>query len=187
MSLAQLESQIDDLRKQAANIQSRWARTTDRLDADNTLSDSGKRAKLDSEHSLVSAKLSDLRKREKELIADKRQSLERSLFGLTTVTSTDPNQVILYRDVQDRAARLTQADEAGEVFAAAIRSDDKTLAAAILGRALEAGWSSIVAEYIKQNPSAKEQLDDLAKIQDYDSFGANLSYATLSPSFRGGW
>ncbi|RAU98774.1 hypothetical protein DQP58_04795 [Mycobacterium colombiense] len=187
MSLAQLESQIDDLRKQAANIQSRWARTADLLDADNTLTDTGKRAKLDSEHAQVSAKLSDLRKKEKELITGKRQSLEKSLFGLSSLTSSDPGQVIAYRDAQDRAARLTQADEAGEVFAAAIRSDDKTLAAAILGRALDAGWSGIVAEYIKQNPSAKEQLDDLAKIQDYDSFGANLSYATLSPSFRGGW
>ncbi|OBA60920.1 hypothetical protein A5647_12525 [Mycobacterium sp. 1100029.7] len=120
----------------------------------------------------MSAKLSDLRKKEKELITAKRQSLEKSLFGLSSVTSSDPGQIIAYRDAQDRAARLTQADEAGEVFAAAIRSEDKTLAAAILGRALEAGWSSIVAEYVKQNPSAKQQLDDLAKIHDYDSFGA---------------
>jgi hypothetical protein len=187
MSLAQLESQIDDLRKQAASIQSRWARTTDLLDADNNLTGTGKRAKLDSEHSQVSAKLSDLRKKEKELIAAKRRSLEKSLFGLSSMTSSDPGQIIAYRDAQDRAARLTQADEAGQAFAAAIRSDDKTLAAAILGRALESGWGSIVAEYIKQNPSAKEQLDDLAKIHDYDSFGANLSYATMSPSHRGGW
>ncbi|MEE2853505.1 MAG: hypothetical protein VX424_12750 [Actinomycetota bacterium] len=187
MSLAQLESQIDDLRAQAERIQSRWARTTDLLDADNTLSDIGKRAKLDSEHRQVSAKLRDLRKRETELITAKKQSLERSLFGLSVVTSSDPGQIIAYRDAQDRAARLTNADDAREVFAAAMRSDDKTLAAAVLARALADGWSSIIAEYIKENPSAKEQLDDLAKIQDYDSFGANLSYATLSPSFRGGW
>jgi hypothetical protein len=187
MSLTQLESQIDDLRKQAEGIQSRWARSIDLLDTDNTLTDTGKRAKLDNEHAQVSAKLSDLRKKEKQLIADKRQSLEKSLFGLTSVTSSDPGQIIAYRDAQDRAARLTQADEASQVFAAAIRSDDNTLAAAILGRALESGWDSIIAEYIKQNPSAKEQLDDLAKIHDYDSFGASLSYATLSPSLRGGW
>lgn len=132
----------------------------------------------------MSAKLSDLRKREKELIANKRQSLERSLFGLTIVTSTDPNQVILYRDAQDRAARLIHADDAQELFASAIRSDDKTLAAAVLSRALDNGWNSIIAEYTKQNPSAREQLDDLAKLAEYDSFGANLSYAILSPALR---
>jgi hypothetical protein len=184
MSLAQLESQIDDLRAQAERIQSRWASTTDRLDADNTLSDIGKRTKLDNEHAQVSAKLSDLRKKEAELIVAKRQSLERSLFGLSTVTSGDPSQIIVYRDAQDRAARLTQSDDAQEVFAAAIRSDDQTLAAAVLARALANGWSGIIAEYVKQNPNASEQLDDLAKIQEYDSFGATLSYATMSPSLR---
>lgn len=187
MSLDTLEAQIDDLRDQAERIQSRWASTSDSWTNDNTLSDIGKRAKLDSEHVQVSAKLSDLRKQEKELIDAKRQSLERSLFGLTTVTSTDPNQVILYRDAQDRSRRLTNSDEATELLASAIRSDDRSLAAAVLARALDAGWSSIVAEYIKQNPSAREQLDDLTKLRQYDSFGANLSYATLSPSTRGGW
>jgi hypothetical protein len=44
MSLAQLESQIDDLRAQAASIQNRWARTSDQLASDNTLSDTGRRA-----------------------------------------------------------------------------------------------------------------------------------------------
>ncbi|OBI06580.1 hypothetical protein A5714_02350 [Mycobacterium sp. E2462] len=187
MSLANLESQIADLRKQAANIQSRWARTIDLLDADNTLTDTGKRAKLDSEHAQVSAKLSDLRKKEKELISAKRQSLEKSLFGLSSVTSSDPGQIIAYRDAQDRAARLIQADEAGEVFASAIRSDDKTLAAAVLAKALEYHWSSIIDQYVKQNPSASDQLKDLAKLQEYDAFGAILSYATMATSLRGGW
>src|SRR4051812_16027645 len=112
MSLAQLEAQIDDLRAKAAGIQSRWARTSDSWTNDNTLSDIGKRAKLDSEHAQVSARLRYLRKQEKELIAAKKQSLERRLFGLSSVTSTDPNQIIVYRDAQDRAAKLTQSDDA---------------------------------------------------------------------------
>jgi hypothetical protein len=184
MSLAQLESQIDDLRKQAANIQSRWARTTDLLDADNTLSEIGKRDKLDSEHAQVNARLRDLRKKETELIAAKKQSLEKALFGLSSVASSDPAQILLYRDSRDRAAQLTQSDDAAEVFAAAVRADDRTLAAAILARALDAGWSGIVAEYVKQNPSAGDDLDDLATLLEYNSFEAGLSYATMSPSLR---
>lgn len=187
MSLAKLESQIDDLRAQADRIQSRWARTSDTLTNDNTLTDVGKRAKLDSEHQQVSAKLSDLRKKETELITAKRQSLEKRLFGLSSVTSSDPGQVIAYRDAQDRAARLTQSDDAAELFASAVRSDDATLAAAILARALANGWNGIVAEYIKQHPAAAEDLKDLAQLQQYDSFGAGLSYAIMSPSLRGGW
>ena len=134
--------------------------------ADETLTDIGKRTKLDTERERVKARLSDLRKKETELIAAKKQSLEKSLFGLSSVTSSDPGQIIAYRDAQDRAARLTIAADAEEVFAAAVRSDDKTLAAA--GK----------AEYVKQHPAAGDDLDDLAKLQQYDSFGAGLSYIT---------
>lgn len=178
MSLTQLNSQIDDLHKQAASIQKRWARTSDSLNNDNTLTDIGKRAKLDSEHDQVSAKLSDLRRKETELIAAKKQSLERRLFGLSSVTSSDPNQIIAYRDAQDRAARLNSPDDAQEVFAAAIRSDDKTLAAAVLAKAVANGWSGIVNEYVKQNPAAGDDLDDLAEIQRYssNSFIRGFSY-----------
>lgn len=59
-----------------------------------------------------------------------------------------------------------------------MRSDDKTLAAAVLAQALVNGWSGIIAEYVKQHPAAGDDLDDLAKIHQYDSFGAGLSYIT---------
>lgn len=137
-----------------------------------------KRRKLDDEHSRLNAKIRDLRAREKELITAKKQQLEKSLFGLSSLTS-DPGQIIAYRDAQDRAARLTRGDDAQEVFASAMRSDDRTLAAAVLARALTNGWTSIIDEYVKQHPSASEQLEDLAKLQQYDSFGATLSYALL--------
>jgi hypothetical protein len=177
MSLAQLESQIDDLRAQAASIQKRSARTSDSLANDKTLSDIGRRTKLDTERDRMRDQLRELRKKETELIAAKRQSLERRLFGLSSVTSSDPGQVLLYRDSQDRAARLTHSDEAALVLAAALRSDDKTLAAAVLGRALDAGWTSIINEYLKENPSAGEDLNDLAKLQRYQSFEATIAYA----------
>jgi hypothetical protein len=176
MSLAQLESQIDDLRAQAERIQSRLARTSDQLNSDGNLSDVGRQAKLDAERDRVSAQLRDLRQRERELVEVKKQSLERRLFGLSSVASSDPNQIIAYRDAQDRAARITDGGTAQEVFMAAMRSEDKTLAAAVLAKALDNGWDSIVAEYVKQNPAAREDLAEFAKIQQYNSFEAGLSY-----------
>jgi chromosome segregation ATPase len=178
MSLANLESQIDDLRAQAERIQNQWARTNGSTMADETLTDIGKRTKLDTERERVQARLSDLRKKETEMIAAKQQSLEKSLFGLSSVASSDPGRIIAYRDAQDRAARLTDGNTAQEVCAAAMRSDDKTLAAAVLARALANGWSSIVADYVKQHPAAGDDLADLAKIQQYTSFEAGLSYIT---------
>jgi hypothetical protein len=177
MSLAQLESQIDDLRAQAASIQKRSARANDSLANDNTLSEIGRQAKRDAERDRMRDQLRGLRKRETELIDAKKQILEKRLFGLSSVTSSDPAQVLLYRDSQDRAARLTQAEEATQVLAAALRSDDKILAAAVLGRALDAGWTSIVNDYVRQNPSAGDDIADLATLRRYKSFEATIAYA----------
>jgi hypothetical protein len=47
----------------------------------------------------------------------------------------------------------------------------------VLGRALDAGWNSIINEYLKENPSAGEDLNDLAKLQRYQSFEATIAYA----------
>jgi hypothetical protein len=146
MSLAQLESQIENLRAQAKRIQKQSARTTDSFAEDATLSDVGRQAKRDAERDRVRDQLRELRRKETELIDAKKQAIEKRLFGLPSVTSSDPGRILLYRDSQDRAARLTRSDEAAQVFAAALRSDDKTLAAAILGRALDAGWTSIINE-----------------------------------------
>lgn len=179
MSLAQLKSQIDDLRAQAARLYANGNRTTNLLDTDPTLNDIGKQRARDAEHDRVNSQIRDLRKKETELIADKKQSLERRLFGLSSVTSSDPGQIIAYRDAQDRAARLTYVDDAREALTAAMRSDDKTLAAAVLSKALASEWRSVVDEYVKQNPSAGEDLTDLAKINQYSSFDATLAYAPL--------
>ncbi|MCB0931477.1 MAG: hypothetical protein KDB71_06210 [Mycobacterium sp.] len=177
MSLSRLQAQIDDLRAQAASIQMRSTRTSDSLANDATLSDVGRQAKRDAESDRTRDQLRGLRKKETELIDAKKQTLEKQLFGLSTVTSSDPGQVLLYRDAQDRAARLTQSDEAAQVFAAALRSDDKILAAAVLGRALDAGWNSIIDEYVNHNPSAGEDLRDLAELRRYQSFEATIAYA----------
>lgn len=177
MSLAQLESQIEDLRAQAASIHKRSTRTSAGIANDATLSAVGRQTKLDAERDRVRDQTRELRKKETGLINAKKEMLQKRLFGLSSVTSTDPGQVLLYRDAQDRAARLTQGDDATHAFTAALRSDDKILAAAIVSRALEAGWRSIVDEYVAQNPTAGEALKDLAKLGQYRSFEATLAYA----------
>ena len=131
MSLTQLKSQIEELRAQVSSIQKRSSRTKDSIANDRNLSEQGRQAKLDAERDRTREQLRGLKRKETELINTKKQTLEWKLFGLSNVTSSDPAQVLLYRDSQDRAARLARSDEAQQVFAAALRSDDKTLAAAV--------------------------------------------------------
>ncbi|MGV0740327.1 hypothetical protein ABQF35_28610 [Mycobacterium syngnathidarum] len=178
MSLDKLESQIEDLRAQAERIQSRWARTSASITNDNTLTDIGKKQKLDAEREQVSAKLSDLRKQESELIAAKKQSIEKALFGLGIVDSCDTSKILSYRDAQDRAARLEFSAQAEELLASAMLSDDKILATAVLAKALASEWRSVIAQYLKHNPRAADDLNDLTKLQGYSPLEAGFAYIT---------
>lgn len=179
MSLQQLRSQIDDLRAQAASLQKRSNQTRDTIANDRDLSETARQKKLSAERDGNLERLRELKRKETDLINAKRQTLEKKLFGLSAVTSSDPGQVLLYRDSQDRAARLTRSDEAAQVFAAALRSDDKTLAAAVLARSLEAGWHDIINEYISENPSAGEDLRDLAGLAGLRKRSFDRTFAYL--------
>lgn len=176
MSLDRLESQIGELRSRADGIQKQWGRTQKAIAADTTLSELGKKKKLDTEGEQMRAKLLDLRQQETGLITAETQSLEKSLFGLGPAASCDAKQLMLYRDAQDRAARLSQKDDAQRVFASAVRSEDKTLAAAVLAQAITNGWRDIIAEYVKQNPRASDDIDALRAIQQYEPMAASLAY-----------
>lgn len=178
MSLAQLKSQIEGLRARGASIQKRSNQTKDSIANDRNLSDQGRQTKLDAEHDRTIEQLRDLKQTETELIDTQKETLERELFGLSSVTSSDPGQVLLYRDSQDRAARLNRSDEAAQVYAAALRSGDKTLAAAVLARALDARWTSIIDEYVTKNPTGGEDLKDLADLAELQqrSFDRTLTY-----------
>lgn len=189
MSLKQLESQIEDLRAQAASVHKRFARTRDSVAKDRTLTDVGKQQQLDNASAQKKSDLDALRARERELIETKRQSLERQLFSIPTTSRSDPSQLIAYRDAQDRAAKLTESAAAQQAFAVAMLSGDRTLAAAIVARALalvsssafpvDSGWARIVNEYAEAHPTAGEALKDLVQLQktrSHQAVGAALAY-----------
>ncbi|MDA2891264.1 hypothetical protein PDG61_10120 [Mycolicibacterium sp. BiH015] len=183
MSLAYLESQIADLRAKAAGIQRQWAADKDSIDADSRLIPEGKQEEIEHLYAGNKSALDALRQQEIDLIEAKRRSLERSLFGLSSVASSDPNQIIAYRDARDRVARLEDVAQAQTLYDAAIRSDDKTLIAALLAKAVEptvAGgpsWRSIRDAHIREHPSAGEDLTDLARLQSYNTMQRALAYA----------
>lgn len=186
MSLDHIQSQVDELRSKAEGVQDSWNRTIKDVNADETLSATGKRDKLDSEYTQLKGHLDALRAKEVDLIAAKQQSLEKSLFGLPAATIADPNRTIAYRDAQERAARLQDHNDARELYDFAMLSEDKILAGAIIAKALANGWPSIVNDYTSRHPAAREDLADLNEIQRYDRMQATMSYMILSPSMVSG-
>ncbi|WP_019969335.1 hypothetical protein [Mycobacterium sp. 141] len=177
MSLDQIASQIAKLRKQAAGIQEEWSRRLKAVGGDSKLTDEGKRDELDREFAELKKEIVVLREKEKGLVRDKKESLERALFGLV---GSDPNKIIAWRDAQDRAARVQDRAGALRVYNSAQISSDDSLAKAILAKAVAYGYREIIDDYARRHPIWREELDDLAGIQAYDSDGTRKLQITLA-------
>ncbi len=187
MSLATLDSQVEGLRKQAATIIERGRSFHATVTADRALTDIGKREKLDGERARIKTQLSDLKERERELVNSKRESIERQLFGLSAAASTDPQQLIAFRDATERATKLGKdSAAAAALLASATRSGDQTLAAAIAAHALPLteplgvvgpkGWRDIVNDYAEHYPSDGDKLTDLLALHKRQTVNAVFAY-----------
>lgn len=178
MSLEFIKAKIDEIRAEAANLVDDYARTQHEVSRDPNLTDAGKREQLAPIHESVSAKLKALRQQENDVVKTKRESLERSVFGLPAGTTSDPARLVSFRDAQDRANRLTDRDEAEQAYKSALRSDDTVLAQAVLGQALTRGWSNVTDDYLTRNPSARGDLNDLTAIKEYEqnTFAVTMKY-----------
>lgn len=180
MSLDYMKKQINDLRSKADAVNDDWIRADKETDADEDLSAAGKEAQRQETAEAFRGELRSLKEQERTLIADKRKSLYRSLFGLSVSASDDPIQIVGYRDAQDRAARLEDEIDAQEMLNTAELSGDTVQAAAVLARAV-GRWPAIVRRYTDEHPGSAEELRDLSEIAQYDSFTAAMAYASYSP------
>ncbi|WP_078324302.1 hypothetical protein [Mycobacteroides salmoniphilum] len=177
MSLDRLNSQIDKVRSQAASIQEQWGRMQRDVGRDTKLSDEGKRAELDQRFADLKQEIAELRAKEKVLVRDKKESLERSLFGLV---GSDANKIIAYRDAQDRAARVKDKAAALEVYNSAQISDDDSLVKAILAKAVKFGYREIIDDYTRRKPVWREELNDLAVLERFGGDGNKIMQTTMA-------
>jgi hypothetical protein len=84
-----------------------------------------------------------------EHVADRekrRNSYERLAFGISEF-DVDPSTLIAARDAQDRAQRLSSADEAAAVLHRANQTTDSTLAAAVGLHARNRGWNEVTSNW----------------------------------------
>lgn len=173
--LVQLQKTIESYRSSAADLMDRYGRDQADIAADANLTEVGKREELEPLHAEVTAKVRALLAEEKAAVVRKRETLEKLVFGITASNTTD---IVAYRDAQDRAAALTDHEEAWSKYTSALRSDDKILAQAILGQALERAWTRIINDYCDRNPSTREALEDLKALNAYsnNTFGVSVHY-----------
>ncbi|MGY1579762.1 hypothetical protein [Streptomyces sp. MN13] len=85
--------------------------------------------------------------------------LDRKLWGYDDVRAGAADRATVdatIRDAQDRAAKLTKADQAARALAEAEQAGDTVLARAIAKRADDQDWGDVVADYLASRPAAAE-------------------------------
>lgn len=170
MSLDYLDKQLDEIRAKATAAQDGFSRRKNQARNDANLSAAGRQHAVDEITEQARTTLGALRQEEERLVAQKRESLERTVMGSV---GTDPASVINYRDAQDRADKLEDREDAARVMTRALRSGDKGLASAVAQVALAKGYRDVYDQFAQANPTTAEAAQDLALL---DNFTNNLDH-----------
>lgn len=167
-SLTDLHTEVEQCRSEAGRLSEEFTQLHSEVEADPSLSPEGKRERLEPAHVDVVNQIKALSAREKAAVKNVKEQIERRLFGLSESASSNPAQVVSFRDARALARQLDDRDEAKQVYQDAVRSDDKVLAAAVLEKALVRGWTSIKDDFLERNRGTREDLEDLEALAKYN-------------------
>lgn len=161
MSLDYFSKEIEGIRNEARTEISRFQRNRDEVKNDPNLSPQGRHEQLRDAHSYVTTAVAALQRKEEAAIARQIESTERSL---TTRLGSSSSDILAMRDAEERADNLADREAAMKALARATRSDDRSLAHAIIRRASNEGWGDVVDKAAEAYPAAGEALRDLAAL-----------------------
>jgi hypothetical protein len=103
-----------------------------------------------------------------------RVRLTAKMFGVPP--GADASTILVYRDAEDRAAKLTNTKEAKAMLTRAIERGDNLLARAVAGHAFGNGWNDVTETYAEAT-GLSDTLDDLTDIPSGPM--TNLAQAAL--------
>ena len=114
--------------------------------------------------------LAELRTAESQRVTGRRDQLIRELFG--NMNTTD-SRIISVRDAQDRASRVTNAEEASRLMNLAEQNGDTVLLRALArecasrsGDPLESGWRNLFTTWAQEQTDGADIVDELGLIGD---------------------
>ncbi|WP_091226805.1 hypothetical protein [Microbacterium sp. 3J1] len=174
--LVEVATRIKALRDTAKQSSQYHGRELDAISRDPNLSDQGKKertADLEAHHK---TQRHAAMAQEKQIINDKITTLERRLDGFVGYSSEN---VMAFRDAQDRAESIEDADKAATVMARALRTNDTTLAHAIYRRAVNNGWAEASRAFAAQNPTVAALVKDVRTLEKLRDAGFNRAVAYM--------
>lgn len=166
MSIKETDQRIEAIRAEADRQRSSYIEHRRFIQDSPNLTQAGRDAELGPLEESFRDNMRALREQETGVVAAAVQALQRRVYG---TVGTSPDAVIMFRDAQERAGRLEGIDEAQEAMQRAIQSKDAGLGQAILGRALEQGWRSVIELYTSENAAVAEAVNDLATLTRFQT------------------
>lgn len=161
MALDTLNTEINTLRDAAASEIRKYQADREAAKTNPNLSPAGKEAVLQDSHKEVQGALDGLRAKESAAINAKLESLERNLH---TRLGDNGSDILAMRDAEERADGLKDQNDALRAFTRAARTQDKSLAYAIIRRANEMGWGLVIDAASESYPAAGEALRDIRNL-----------------------
>ena len=163
--------QLRDTAKQASRAHSADLRE---IQNDQQLSDQGRTERISEIETAYASRRRTGINTENEIIDNKIAELERRLDGYVGYSNND---IIAYRDAQDRAEAVTDKARAAKLMDRALRSNDRTLAHALFREAVEHDWTEARLAFTKANPTVATLVNDVQKLRTLrNQFGRGLNY-----------
>jgi hypothetical protein len=165
--------QLDEAKRKMSAIRDSLGREVDQIRNNPRYSDSGRAQELAKSLLAHRNQADSLRTNFSVNNEDVRLKLTAKLFGIPN--HADPATILVYRDAEDRAAKLSDPDDAAAMLARATEKGDTLLARAIAGHAHSRKWQSVTESYA----DAAGLADDLDELNTLPS-GAMLKTAVTA-------
>ncbi|MGH3632674.1 MAG: hypothetical protein ACRDTS_00950 [Mycobacterium sp.] len=150
--------QLDEAKRKMSAIRDSLGREVDQIRNNPKYSDSGRAQEL-AKSLLAHRNQADLLRTNFSVNnEDVRLKLTAKLFGIPN--RADPATILVYRDAEDRAAKLTNPDDAAAMLARATEKGDTLLARAVAGHAHSKKWQNVTESYAEAAGLA-DGLDEL--------------------------
>lgn len=176
-ALETLTAKIENLRGQAEKLRNAYQTSIQNINDDPNLSAAGRLASLQNVQR-PDDKMQSLLAQEQDALTSTADQLVRKLGGTPGPSAQD---IIAWRDAQDRAAQVTDPAEAQDAMTTALTRGDTQLAQAHLHQAMNQGFNGAMEAYVAANPDATQDVNDLHAIRRYQNdrqfkFGQAIAY-----------
>lgn len=154
------------------------------IQSDSDLTGTAKANRIAEIRTAANDRLTKLRRDHEQEKAKERDSLYRSLLGLSfpaSATRADKEMARLnYRDALFRSDTIKTPEEALRMLGRSRMTGDKELGKAIAARAFESGWQGVLRDYASASESIADNLQELIRFeQTYGSSKTKMNESML--------